>query len=130
MKKIIFALVILTTVSQAFAQGRNRIDRRDGRSTVRIVVGDMNNAQLANRVRNLEEAVRDLQQEVYDIREDQQQPTLRQMHVCSVKTAFDGTFLGKASSRTEASALARNKCEQARAFNCGNIAPVCETVME
>jgi hypothetical protein len=87
------------------------------------------NEAIEQRLRNLEAAVRDLQDQVYDLRMPRQGRVVTSV-VCSLKTAFDGTFVGKASTKIEAEAIARNKCEAARASFCNSTKFNCETVQE
>ncbi|WPU64733.1 hypothetical protein [Peredibacter starrii] len=149
MKKIIsFVLVLSVVLSSlsAFAQSRRddrRDDRkdggtvvlRDGRSIVRIEVGDdRDDRDTLMRVRRLEQAVRDLQDKVYELQANSAPRTrIVTTHVCSVTTNFDGTFVGKASTRVEAEALARQKCQNQRVAFCtnANVTPArCEVVQE
>lgn len=149
MKKIISLVLVLSVVLSslsAFAQARRddrRDDRqgqgtvvlRDGRSIVRIEVGDdRDDRDTLMRVRRLEQAVRDLQDKVYELQTNSA-PRTRTVttHVCSITTNFDGTFVGKASSRVEAEALARQKCQNQRVSFCTNtnVTPArCEVVQE
>lgn len=130
--KSLFCLVILLASMSSYAQSRGggRIDIGGGRTTIRVEVGnDRTDMNQNERIRRLEEAVRDLQNQVYDLR-DQPQHTTVKVNVCSLKTTFDGTFIGKASTRTEAEAMARNKCENARASFCSSSRVDCEVVDE
>jgi hypothetical protein len=131
--KFMIALIVLVSSVSTFAQSRNsdgRVEIGGGRSTVRIVVGnDRQDANQNDRIRRLEQAVRDLQDQVFDLR-DQPQTTIVRTNVCSLKTTFDGTFIGKASTRTEAEAQVRNKCESAGAAFCSSTKVNCEIVEE
>jgi hypothetical protein len=133
--KALIALAILAISISSFAQSRggsrsdSRIDLGGGRTTVRIDLGTRTDMDQNARIRMLEEAVRDLQYQVYDLR-DQPQTTVVRTNVCSLKTSFDGTFIGKAATRVEAEADARNKCERARAGFCGSTKVNCEIVEE
>jgi len=130
--KTLIAMLVLVTATTSFAQSRRdngRIEIGNGRSTVRITVNDRVDSNQNERIRRLEEAVRDLQNQVYDLR-DQPQTTIVRMNVCSLKSTFDGTFIGKASTRIEAEAEARNKCERARVNFCSTTRVNCEVVDE
>lgn len=131
--KVLLALMMIMTCLTASAQSRRsegRIDLRNGDSTVRISIGNdrADNYLLARRVRLLEEAVRDLQDQVYDLREnDVPRERSEKVVVCSLQTNFDGTFIGKASTRLEAEALARNNCQTAGASFCSSTEVKCES---
>jgi hypothetical protein len=135
MMKTFMALIFLCSSLTASAQqsGRNRgesgrIVLRDGQTTVRISVND--NDQLQYRVRLLEEAVRDLQAQVYDLRDSEQRTRIIKTFVCSMVTPFNGTFIGKASTKTEAEAITRQKCSIARVSFCSSNVVNCEAVTE
>jgi hypothetical protein len=130
--KVLLALMMVMTCLTASAQsrrGEGRIDLRNGDSTVRISIGnDRDNSYLlTRRVRLLEEAVRDLQDQVYDLRENERpRERSERVVVCSLKTSFRGTYIGKASTRLEAEALARNNCQRAGAPFCSSEEVKCE----
>lgn len=125
--KLLFGLLLVATTLTATAQSRDRetgrIELRDGNTTVRISVNERRDLNL--RVRMLEEAVRDLQAQVYDLR-DQPRSRVVKSVVCALKTNFDGTFIGKASTRLEAEAIARSKCRDADASFCSTTEVQCE----
>ena len=131
--KFLFCLVLLSVTVSSFAQTRpssGRIDLGGGRSTIRVDIGTgRTDANQNDRIRRLEEAVRDLQYQVYDLR-DQPQTTIIRTNVCSLKTSFDGVFVGRGSTRVEAEAQARNKCQNARASFCTSTRVDCEVVDE
>lgn len=140
--KSLFALVLvvasLTASAQRYNPGRGndgrgdggRIVLRDGQTTVRININD-NEQQLAYRIRLLEEAVRDLQAQVYDLRDNEPRTRIVTSHVCSMVTTFNGTFIGKGSSKIEAEAITRQKCSQSgREHFCSTNRVNCEQVTE
>src|SRR5665648_295931 len=111
--KILLALIVVLTSLSVSAQSRSnrtspRMTLRDGHSIVRIVIDDRED--LSHRVRRLEEAVMDLQDQVYDLR-DQPRTRIVKTQVCTLKRTFHGTFIGKAQTQIEAEAIARNQCE-------------------
>lgn len=112
MKFVVAMLVSLITVS-AFAQSRVRngsIDLGNGRSTIRIEIGDdRDDREMLRRVRNLERAVRDLQDQVYQL---QAQPRTITLNVCSGNFFSVGTIIGKAESRIEAVASVMDQCNR------------------
>jgi hypothetical protein len=132
--KALFALVLVVASLTASAQSRRddrldgRIIFRDGRSTVRISVNERNDVNL--RIRMLEEAVRDLQAQVYDLRDAEPRTRIVTTHVCSMSTSFNGTFIGKASSRVEAEAVTRQNCNRSRESFCSSNRVNCEVVQE
>lgn len=125
--KLLFGLLLVATTLTATAQTRNRdtgrIELGDGNTTVRISVNERQDLNL--RVRMLEEAVRDLQAQVYDLRDQPRSRVVSSM-VCALRTNFDGTFIGKASTRLEAESIARSKCKDARASFCSSTEVQCE----
>jgi hypothetical protein len=112
MKFVVAMLVSLITAS-AFAQSRvrdGRIDLGNGRSTIRIEIGDdRDEREMLRRVRNLERAVRDLQDQVYQL---QSQPRTISLHVCSGNFFSVGSIVGKAESRTESVASVIDQCNR------------------
>ncbi len=84
-----------------------RIDLRNGQSTIRININERTSMEI--RMRLMEEAVRDLQAQVYDLRDE---PTTRVVssYVCTMNTTFYGSYIGKAGTEIEATANARNSC--------------------
>jgi hypothetical protein len=132
--KALFALVLVITSLAASAQNRRddrldgRIIFRDGRSTVRISINERNDVNL--RIRMLEEAVRDLQAQVYDLRDAEPRTRIVTTHVCSMTTSFNGTFIGKASTRIEAEAVTRQNCSRSREAFCSSNSVRCETIQE
>lgn len=112
MKFIVAMLISVVTVS-AFAQSRVRngnIDLGNGRSTIRIEIGDdRDDREMLRRVRNLERAVRDLQDQVYQL---QAQPRTITLNVCSANFFSVGTIIGKAESRIEAVASVMDQCNR------------------
>lgn len=143
MKKIIASVLLLAIVLSsvsAFAQrdrdhrnnnnGRGSVILRDGRTIVRIDVGEENDREMALRIRRLEQAVRDLQAQVYDLRDTEPRTRVVTTHICSMTTTFDGTFVGKATSKIEATAITRQKCEQADASFCSSNTVTCEQIQE
>ena len=134
--KALFALVLVVTSLTAAAQNRDRRDDRldgriifrDGRSTVRISVNERNDVNL--RIRMLEEAVRDLQAQVYDLRDAEPRTRVVTTHVCSMSTSFNGVFIGKASSRIEAEAVTRQNCSRSRESFCSSNRVNCEVIQE
>lgn len=133
--KALFALVLVVASLTASAQNRRNDDRldgriifRDGRSTVRISVNERNDVNL--RIRMLEEAVRDLQAQVYDLRDAEPRTRVVTTHVCSMTTSFNGTFIGKASTKIEAEAVTRQNCSRSRESFCSSNRVNCEVIQE
>lgn len=134
-KLIVLGLLALTALSTAYAQrvdADGRFRTRDGQSIIRISVGDSrSDRDLANRVRRLEQAVMDMQNRIYDL-EASDTPRTRpvDIFVCSLKTSFDGTFIGKANTKTEAEAITRNNCERGGGSFCSSARVTCERTVE
>lgn len=132
--KALFALVLVVASLTASAQNRRddrldgRIIFRDGRSTIRISVNERNDANL--RIRMLEEAVRDLQAQVYDLRDAEPRTRIVTTNVCSMTTTFNGTFIGKASTKIEAEAITRQNCSRSRESFCASNRVNCEVIQE
>lgn len=134
MKTKIFGILLLLGLSfEAFSQSRSsgRTTLRDGTSIVRIEVGTSDRDQ-AIRIRNLEQAVRDLQYRIYDLELNDSVNRTRtvEMYVCSLKTSFNGVFVGKATTQTEAQAQAINSCQRAKASFCTSTRVDCERTVE
>lgn len=134
--KVLFALLMIATSITAFAQyrpspgrgGEGRIVLRDGNSTVRISVNDRSDMEM--RMRLLEEAVRDLQAQVYDLR-DEPRTRIISTQVCTMNTTFNGSYIGKASTQLEAEANARNSCIRGmREHFCSSNRVICQRVDE
>lgn len=134
--KSFFALVLVAASLTASAQSRRDDDRldgriifRDGRSTVRISINERRDLNL--RIRLLEEAVRDLQAQVYDLRDSEPRTRIVTTHVCTMNTTFNGTFIGKATTKIEAEANARNNCtRQGRESFCASNRVICDVTQE
>lgn len=136
MKKslVLFTLALIST--STFAKDyTGGMSLRDGSRIIRIDIGKENDSdtrQLSKRVLQLERAVRELQNRVYDIEEDSR-PSYREVKVvtCVLPTSFNGTFIGKASTEVEARALAVNNCKKGRGSFCNdNSITRCETSTE
>lgn len=111
-----FLMVALMSVS-AFAQsrgdrdnGRNNVTLRDGRTILRIDIGDdRDEREMLLRVRRLEEAVRDLQDQVYQLATT---PRVRTVHTCSGDMFSIGRVSGSGQSRAEAIIKAMEDCQR------------------
>jgi len=69
------------------------------------------NRPIRDRLRRLEMAMRELQKEVWDLRRENDYYKAQQhRYACYLQTPFDGTFLGRGTTRVEATALALNQC--------------------
>lgn len=112
MKKFsIIAIAFLIMATSAFAQGRrNNHDSdiiRDGRTIIRINVGDdRDERDLLRRVHRLEQAVRDLQDKIYELNSS------REIKVCSGDFFTIGTVIAKAPSELEARAIVMTNCQR------------------
>lgn len=136
MKKIIltFLLVASSLVSAQSLPAEKRVSIGKGLSTIQIQVNGRSNSfyDQEMRIRWLEEAVRDLQNQVFNLNFQQQIPQTKVIttYVCSLTTNFDGTFMGKAKSQVEASAIALQNCEKARASFCSRVPIKCDKTEE
>jgi hypothetical protein len=110
-------MVALMSVS-AFAQSRgdrddnrrNNVTLRDGRTILRINIGDdRDDREMLLRVRRLEEAVRDLQDQVYQLATA---PVYRTVHSCSGDMFGIGQVSGSGQSRAEAVVNAMADCQR------------------
>ncbi|MFY7929354.1 MAG: hypothetical protein ACOVS5_10835 [Oligoflexus sp.] len=86
------------------------------------------NRQLRDRIRTLEIAVRQLQEEVIRLRlQRDNDPNLRKnSYTCFIPTPFDGSFYGKGETKLEAKAKALNECEKKNRSFCQESKVVCE----
>lgn len=116
MKKTLLATAIFSLLlsigASAQSRGGNDVEgsiRMDnGRTTVRINVGDSrDDRDMLKRVYRLEQAVRDLQEQVYKL---QSQPTRRNVVVCSAEFFSVGSVLAKGGTRVEAMAHLLQEC--------------------
>ena len=114
---LVFALMLTTMSLGAFA--------RDDRPMIRISVTQDRNQDLHKRIQRLEEAVRDLQDMVYDLQDDRRDRVVRE-HVCVLKTSFDGSFIGRGSTKIEAEANAVSACKRSRASFCESVKQTCD----
>lgn len=139
MKKLIFAIALISTIlsTGAFAQrrddrGNGRVTVGNGRSIVRIEIGDdRDDREILMRVRRLEEAVRDLQDQVYQL---QSQPQRREIWVCSGEMFSIGSVIGKATTMGEAKVNAMNDCRRKNrgsdSIFCKQADLICEQTFE
>lgn len=112
MKKLTIIAMTLLMATSAFAQTRNSGDLvlRDGRTTVRINVGsDRDERDQLMRIRRLEQAVRDLQDQVYQL---QSTPSRREIVVCSATFFSAGSMTSRGNTELEARADLKRQCER------------------
>ena len=115
-------MTLLMIISSFSAFARND---RDDKPIVRISIGQDRNQDAHRRIQRLEEAVRDLQDMVYDLQDDRRDRIISE-HVCVLKTNFDGSFIGKGSTRIEAEANAVRACKKADVSFCERSKQICE----
>lgn len=128
--KLIFGLLLLSVTLTAFAQDNSRVTLRDGSTTV-LINRSENDNDTNRRIRNLEQAVRDLQEQVYDLRGNERTRTVV-FRICSIKT-IKGTFVGRGPTKLDAQVVARNSCKKAGVSSCDDarINPIsCELAKE
>ncbi len=71
------------------------------------------NRELRERIRLLESAVRQLQEEVYRLKmQDGGYSNHRPQYTCFLNTPFNGSFYGKGYTKLEAKAKTLNECEK------------------
>lgn len=117
--KYFLAFVVLVTLSfSSFAQrpsvsATGRISIGGGRTIVGISVGEgrANREQLTRRILRLEQAVRDLQIQVYNL--SQSDLPSRERWECKV-TAFSDTYFGRGNSQNLARSNAQRACLEKR----------------
>lgn len=115
MKAFIVLALALVSLS-SFAQRGGRGDREgsvtlgDGRNIVRIEVGDdRDDREMLRRVRRLEQAVREMQEQVYQL---QSTPAPRRSYVaCSGQFFSVGTVSARGNTETEARGNLAQACE-------------------
>ncbi len=143
MKKLVALVLTLVSIS-AFAQrdggrgGRSdgRLDIGDGRSIIRIDIGDdRDDRDMLRRLHRMEQAVRELQDQVYQLSTLPPAPRTIDVYVCSGR--FDmvrgGVIIEKASSKTEAQAKVIRTCAQrdnGSTFWCDRSSITCELTQE
>ena len=134
--KSLLVLLALTLSVTAIAKDTNngRYTKNNGETIIRIEVGndrDTDSRKMMYRMVQLERAVRELQNRVYDL-EDDSRPATREVRVytCEITSSFGASYLGSpALTELEAKNSAKNACTQNEsAIFCG--APVCESILE
>jgi hypothetical protein len=132
--KNILSFIVLATIltSAAFAQRDNRnggsLTLRDGRNIIRIEIGDdRDDREVLQRVRRLEQAVRDLQDQVYQISTT---PRTRTVHTCGAEIFATGYVSGSGMTKIEAieNAMADCKKKDGGIF-CSSDKLICETAV-
>lgn len=136
--KSLLVLLALTLTTSAFARETNRDGRfntNDGGTIIRIEVGndrDTDSRQMMRRMVQLERAVRELQNRVYDL-EDDARPQTRDVRIytCEMTSDFGDTSIGaSALTELEARKNAENACGKVRhPMFCDNT-PRCEMRIE
>lgn len=124
-KTMMIVFTLMMTAMSLSAVARDYRDSRDDRPIVRISVGQDRNQDTHRRIQRLEEAVRDLQDMVYDLQDDRRDRVFTE-YVCALKTNFQGTFIGKGSAKIEAQANAVNACKRSGAAFCESTQQQCE----
>ena len=115
--KFIITLLLSIFVTSAFAQSAS-LGYSTGDGFIRISVGDSTSSdvrQLTRRIYRLENAVRDLQDRIYDLEDGQ----FSQISwTCSIVTKWgDAYFSRPMATRGEAMSSAYSKCARKEAFN-------------
>lgn len=119
--KSLLVLLTLTMSVSAFARDsyEGRFTKNDGTTIVRIEVGndrDNDTRAMTRRIIQLERAVRELQNRVYDL-EDDARPLTREvtLYTCSMRSNFNEFFAGDESlSEAQARASVIGKCTKVR----------------
>ena len=136
MKSLLVLLALTVSVTAMAKDDRDgRYTKNDGDTIIRIEVGndrDTDSPQMMRRMVQLERAVRELQNRVYDLEDDSRPQTYEvKVFTCVLPTSFDGTFIGKGSTEIEAKAEASRACERSGALFCGvNRISKCESSVE
>jgi autotransporter translocation and assembly factor TamB len=114
---ITLALTVSTLMASANARDNifsGRVTLSDGSNILKISVGDQADTRaesLARRVRDLEQAVGDLQARIYDLEKEPSIKT-KTVFVCSLTSDFDNVSIGKGDTQVEAEAEARRACAE------------------
>jgi len=125
MKKfILLALALLSLSAVAQRRGDDRdgsLTLRDGRNIMRIEIGDdRDDRDMLRRVRRLEQAVRDLQDQVYQLQSTPVAAPRRHYVVCSGTYFRAGPLSARANTETEARASLMSQCaSRANQMFCG-----------
>jgi len=133
MKKLFFALCLITAAFTANAgdpQLSGRLTLSDGSNIFRISVGDERDQSadtMLKRIRNLEQAVGELQSKIYDLEREPAKPAQRMIFVCSMVSNFDKTYVDEGDTELEARAAVIQKCTSAEAAMFCKKRPVCAT---
>ncbi len=149
MKRLLLGLIFFGWTAQTFAE-EVRVNRIPRKKFIKIDVGEDEpfneqkyrhdlqhskydyrshnyaNRKLRRRMRQLELAVRQLQDEVFILRESQHSRLVLH-YSCILDAGHHGFYLGKASTRNEAKVLAYQKCSQKKGdFWCSGKPMTCE----
>lgn len=125
MKSLLVLLALTVSVTAMAKDDRysGSFTKNDGGTIIRIEVGserDTDSRQMIKRMVQLERAVRELQNRVYDLEDDSRPQTREErVYTCVLSTSFDLTFIGKGSTEIEAKAQANKACQAAGASFCG-----------
>lgn len=131
-------LVLLALTTSAFARDNNRDGRmgtNNGVTIIRIEVGserDSDSRAVMRRMMQLERAVRELQNRVYDL-EDDARPQTREVRIytCELTSNFGESYIGsQALTELEARNSAKNACTQRRNPMFCDSTPTCESRIE
>lgn len=121
MKSLLVLLALTISVTAMARDDRNdgRYTKNDGGTIIRIEVGndrDTDSRQMMRRMVQLERAVRELQNRVYDL-EDDSRPQTREVKIytCEVTSNFGESFIGApALTELEARNSAKTECAKKR----------------
>ncbi len=111
MKGLLLMLtMVLTQAAYAQSQGGGYITIGEGRTTIGIRIGsdNSNHTELIQRTLRLEQAVRDLQIQVYNLSQ-QDIPANESLFECEL-FAFSTRYAAEADTQAMASSQARNAC--------------------
>ena len=131
---VLWALTISVTAMAKDDRG-GRYTKNDGSTIIRIEVGsegDTDSRNMNRRMVQLERAVRELQNRVYDLEDDSRSQTREvRIFTCVIPTPFEGTFIGKGTTELEAKAEAAKACEKSGSLSCNiNRIKNCESAIE
>lgn len=122
------ALVVSFGSLGSFASAATPNFKLDARDVIRIEIGaesednsPQSNANLRRRVHRLEQALRQLQDQLFRLEDAHAHSAVapQKEHTCYIKTSFRGTVYGKGGSEAEARAKAMQSCDSVQGgFSC------------
>lgn len=126
MKKILFSILSGLVLMASMPVNAQEVRLQNGRSTILIDVGGGNSRDQEMRIRRLERAVRDLQDQVWQL---SVQPIKQDIWVCEATPFMDRYTSGKHALEYDAREDVRRQCEAHRhRMHCSDDEITCKRI--